>query len=88
MTKDVIGYIPLTTPTDDISALQAYGIRTVSMNDSTYLVDWGAAIVKPDGTGTPMLFSMLILRSPTSGSILTLIDKTATTNAGNMRTFC
>ncbi len=84
-TNDVIGYIPsgTTIPVDDVSALQIYSIKTVAVNNTSYEVEWGASITKLGGNN-PQPFSMLILRSPTSGAILTFIDDSLTTNAGNI----
>ena len=83
----VKGYIPPNTvpsATDDVSALQAYHIKPdYSPNNSSYEVGWGASITKPSETN-PLSFSILVLRSPTSGAILTFIDNTSTTVTSNI----
>jgi len=89
--KSVIGYIPLVSvsTSNDVDALIQYGIKiSPSTSDvATYDMDWGATISKLNGD--PMPFSMLILRSPISGTIRTFIDNTQSVpdpNIGNLLT--
>jgi len=77
--KMVIGATDETVslPSDDIAALNLYDI-TVSntiTDDDKYDVEWGSLLNTVDGN--PMSFTILILRSPTSGVIRTFIDDTA-----------
>lgn len=70
---NVIGY---RTPgavqaTSDIEELQSnYRLQISPLDQETGEVKWGAQIVQPKTT-TPMPFSLLVLRSPLSGSIVT-----------------
>lgn len=76
--KSVIGYIPPSSvsPDDDIDALKLYNIRiSPSTSDSaSYDLEWGSSISKLNSNRDPMLFSMLILRSPVSGITRTFIN--------------
>lgn len=81
--KNVIGIIPLSVPpppTDEIPLLDAYHIfvsPTTSDND-TYNLEWDASMMNVAASTDPVKnFSMLILRSPTSGIIRTFIDADA-----------
>jgi len=71
--KTVIGDIPAGNPgSNDVDALIAYDIRTSSLAGENYEIEWGSTLDHQNGD--PMAFSMLILRSPTSGLIRTFID--------------
>ena len=60
------------TATDDIEALKTYTYGISNDHEDTYDMDWGSSIANIDGS--TLNFSMLILRSPTSGIIRTFID--------------
>ena len=76
--KSVIGTIPNppTASTDDVDVLKDYKVQVSDVNSETYDVEWGASLVRPGGN-TSMAFSMLILRSPTSGVVRTFINPNA-----------
>jgi type II secretory pathway pseudopilin PulG len=64
------------TATDDVTELKDNYTLTVSpVAQETKDVSWGATIVKP-GTTTPQPLSMLVVRSPLSGAVLTFITTT------------
>ena len=71
--KKVIG-LDLNAPilSDDVAALQQYSPVVLSTPISTYTIDWGSLI--KDISNNPMTFSILILRSPSSGIVRTFID--------------
>lgn len=80
--------------TDDTSVLKTYSIATQA--PEVYDISWGARIVRPKTT-TDALTSVLIVRSPLSGTILTYIsdgdhtnDIQGMLNTGNMveKDFC
>jgi type II secretory pathway pseudopilin PulG len=56
---------------DDIAALQNYTLRA-STTSEVKEIDWGATLVNP-GTGTALTTSVMIIRSPLSGSVLTFV---------------
>lgn len=82
--NDVIGSIPLTasgkeaptTGLDDINIFKkdngvglpkGYGVYLSTINEQEYDISWGASL--SDQAGAPLEFSILIARSPISGSI-------------------
>jgi type II secretory pathway pseudopilin PulG len=70
---NVVGYRAAGAPqqTSDIAELRTnYILRVSPLDQVTDEVRWGGRVVRPDST-TSMSFSMLVLRSPLSGSILT-----------------
>lgn len=70
---NVIGYrTPGVEPaTSDIVELQNnYTLQVSPLDQEEQEVKWGSQIVQPQST-TPMPFSMLVLRSPLSGSVMT-----------------
>jgi type II secretory pathway pseudopilin PulG len=69
--SNVVGYKSGTTATtSDITELKTnYTLSVSPINQETKEVSWGAQVVKQKTT-TPMPFSMLIIRSPLSGSVL------------------
>jgi len=73
--KTVVGYIPSnsTIESNDVDELRQYNINVSPVTNETYDIEWGASLVRP-GTNTAMVFSMLVLRSPSSGTIRTFID--------------
>jgi len=76
--KSIIGYIPdaQTASTNDVDILKDYSIRISPSGSEVYDMEWGSSIVRP-GAGTPMVFSMLTLRSPISGVLRTFVDPNA-----------
>jgi type II secretory pathway pseudopilin PulG len=76
-TSDVIGY---RTPgasesSSDITELTTnYKLTASPIDQQTEEVSWGAQIVKQKTT-TPMPFSLLIIRSPLSGSVMTFTSE-------------
>lgn len=84
--SDVVGYRTSTAPTEasDIAEIQTnYVLGLSKINQETTQVAWGATIVKP-GTTEPMPFSMLILRSPLSGSVMAYSQPGQTTDLMSM----
>lgn len=73
----VVGYrlpgVPEAT-SDIVEVRDNYRLGRSTINQDSMEVDWGATIVRP-GTTTPMPLSMLILRSPLSGSIMTYVSE-------------
>jgi type II secretory pathway pseudopilin PulG len=87
--KDVIGYIPATlvSASNDIEALQQYKIKVSPVSDDTYLLGWGALLVKPQPySNDAAQFSILILRSPSSGVIRTFINSSQAISDYNVAT--
>ena len=77
--KSVIGYIPsgsATLPLNDVEALNQYNVQISPVGSETYNMEWGSSIVI-QGSNNPMVFSLLILRSPTSGIMRTFINPSA-----------
>lgn len=71
--SDVIGYKSpaATTATSDILELTTnYRLTASPIDQEEVEVSWGAQIVRPNSV-TPMPLSMLILRSPLSGTVMT-----------------
>ena len=85
--KNVIGIIPdqpippnPPLPTDDVGLINKYRIEVSTAmvtDDDTYNLEWDASMKNVVTNHNPMEFSMLILRSPTSGIIRTFIDADA-----------
>lgn len=87
--ETVIGTIPSTSSgTNDISAFIDYKIKTSSMGSDKYDVDWGASMDLASGASVspPDGFSILILRSPTSGVIRTFVDNNHVINDSLIQT--
>lgn len=81
--KSVIGTIPNfpTASTNDVDVLKDYGINVSPVNGEMYDIEWGASIdspILPSGIH-PIVFSMLILRSPLSGTIRSFVSEDTTT---------
>ncbi|HMI09344.1 MAG TPA: prepilin-type N-terminal cleavage/methylation domain-containing protein [Candidatus Saccharimonadales bacterium] len=74
--SNVVGYrTSLTTPpapTDLAEITTNYRLGTSPIDDENSQVEWGAQIVKPKTT-TLQPFSMMIIRSPLSGSVMTFV---------------
>jgi len=60
-----------------------YKLGVAPINQETQDVSWGAQVVKPK-TKTPMPLSILILRSPLSGAVLTFVKDGVQTNLLSM----
>ena len=72
----VIGYINPDTKivqSNDVAVLNEYALNILPTSTTQYLIEWGASMVRP-ASSAPQSFSMLIIRSPTSGIIRTFID--------------
>lgn len=71
---DVVGYrasgVVVPPATTDLAELQTYKLGVSSANIDSNTVAWGAKVVSPNTTNA-YSFSMLIIRSPQSGSIMT-----------------
>ena len=86
--KSVIGYIPsgsLISSWDDVAALNQYDVQISPVSSETYSMEWGSSIVA-QGSNNPMVFSILILRSPTSGIVRTFIDPSTVVSDSNVAT--
>lgn len=84
--NNVTGFIPTTstTPLDDNTIFiknnsgggstlpNGYGVYVSDVNKQTYDISWDASLSKTDGSG--LSFSMLIVRSPLSGTIRTFFE--------------
>jgi type II secretory pathway pseudopilin PulG len=84
----VVGYRQLgaTTAPSDVQELQTnYTMAVSPINQETTEVSWGAQIVEPKTT-TPMPLSMLVVRSPLSGALLTFTADGIQTNVKGMVT--
>jgi hypothetical protein len=73
--KSVIGYIPSDSSValNDVDTLKQYNIQISPVTGETYEIEWGSSLTKPGGN-IAMVFSMLILRSPSSGIVRTFIN--------------
>lgn len=74
----VVGYDTSTvadTDTSDLAILKNnYSLNILPTSSQDYAVEWGSALVKAGGGNNPLAFSVLILRSPSSGVVRTFID--------------
>jgi hypothetical protein len=68
--------------TNDIDALKQYIMIRSSLDEEVASVSWGAQIVKPR-TDTPQDITILVLRSPLSGSLRTFIPTGALPSPGS-----
>jgi type II secretory pathway pseudopilin PulG len=69
-----------TPANSDIEELKTnYQLGLSPIDQEQVEVNWGAQIVRPNTT-TPMPFSMLIVRSPLNGSVMTFTSEGITTN--------
>ena len=69
----------------DIAALSDYNIKPMAATTSNeYNLEWSPTLVNV--SNTPISFSILILRSPLSGSPRTFINSTAIISDGNLKT--
>lgn len=84
--KDVIGYIGSESVSglNDIDALKEYTKAKVStLETEIYSIEWGSSVV-PQKSNIGMNFSILILRSPASGTIRTFIDSENVINSDDI----
>jgi len=76
ITANVIGVranpLDMTPVENDIDALKQYIMATSSIDEETTPVSWGAQVVKPV-TNEQQNITILVLRSPLSGSLLTFV---------------
>lgn len=82
----VVGYRSpgAVTQTNDIAELTTnYKLGTAPIDQDDSSVNWGAQIVKPKTTA-PMPLSILVIRSPLSGAMMTFVKEGVQTNAGSM----
>lgn len=82
----VVGYrnpagVTQTSDIDEIATNYKLGIAAIDQDDQS--VSWGAEVVKPL-TSTPMPLSILIVRSPLSGAMMTFTKEGVQTNLGSM----
>lgn len=79
--KTVVGALSTTladldNTTNDIDALELYEIRVDDDSEETYSPEWDTIFNTPESSGiVSSKFSILILRSPSSGTIRTFIDE-------------
>lgn len=73
----VVGYINpnAVTNTNDLQTLQLYALNTIPTSEEEYPIEWNAELQQAGGD-MPLAFSVLILRSPTSGIVRTFINPT------------
>jgi type II secretory pathway pseudopilin PulG len=78
---NVVGYRAASTPAaaSDIDELKTYKLTISPIEQDASEVSWGAQVVKPETT-TPLQLSMLIVRSPLSGAVLTFTAEGSQTN--------
>lgn len=71
----VVGYIPPSAKlsSNDLDTLQLYKLNTIPSSTEEYTIEWGSSVHRPGGDA-PLAFSLLILRSPTSGIVRTFIN--------------
>lgn len=84
---DVVGYrasnFVVPPAMTDLAELQTYKLGVSSTSGDSDTVAWGAKVVSPNTTN-PFEFSMLIIRSPQSGSIMTFTAPGAPPPAGGL----
>lgn len=78
-TKDVLGNdtSSSTDASDDLSSLKNAAITTSNVGTETYDLEWGSSVAYKTSDNQPYI---LILRSPSSGTIRTFISKTTPLN--------
>jgi type II secretory pathway pseudopilin PulG len=88
--SNVIGYRSLGAPqvpaTDDLTELSYYKLGTSPIDQDTTDVAWGAEIINPTPPNASQQLSMLIIRSPLSGSIMTYTTPHIETDLASMIT--
>lgn len=80
--KTVVGKDNSELVTNDIDSLQKYAadFSSVLATNQDYPLTWGTTLNKTNGPNYTTNFSMLIIRSPLSGSILTFISQDKATS--------
>jgi hypothetical protein len=84
--SNVVGYEQpgATQQASDITELTTnYKLGISPIDQDTTDVNWGAQVVKQK-TSTPMSFSVLIIRSPLSGSVMTFVSQGIPSNIGSL----
>ena len=82
---NVVGYRPSgAQQTNDIAELQAYLYGFSPVDTDTQQVSWGATIVQPKKS-SPQPASLLIIRSPLSGRILSFTTTHQVTNVADLK---
>ncbi|HEU5121800.1 MAG TPA: prepilin-type N-terminal cleavage/methylation domain-containing protein [Candidatus Saccharimonadales bacterium] len=84
---NVVGYrIPgaATASSDLLEMKNNYRLGISPIDQETTEVAWGAQIVKPGAGVTPASMSILIIRSPLSGSLFTFTQDSIQSNLNNM----
>jgi len=86
-TSNVVGYKSDSVPdaANDIDDLKLYTLGISPINQDNQEVSWGAQVVKQKTT-TPQPLSILVVRSPLSGSIMTFTADGVQTNIASMVT--
>lgn len=71
----VVGYISPTTilNSNDLESLKLYEMNTIQSSSEEYTIEWGSSLHRAGGD-SPLSFSLLILRSPSSGIVRTFIN--------------
>ena len=84
--SNVVGYKAPNAPdaTSDIAELENYAMAVSTINQETDEVSWGARIVSPQNLANPQSMSILIVRSPLSGAVLTFTTEATPQNVGDM----
>lgn len=86
--KMVLGFAPSTSTStlndvDIFRSPQGYGVKATDDMSDTYDLEWGSSIV--DTHNAASVFSLLILRSPTSGTLRTFIDPATVVADGDIQ---
>ncbi|MBC7943578.1 hypothetical protein H7X68_03725 [Candidatus Saccharibacteria bacterium] len=83
----VVGHISPTAPLDssDLATLKNYKLNILPISSQDYAIEWGSSLVQPGGNN-PLAFSILILRSPSSGVVRTFIDSRRAVASGEIVT--
>ncbi len=78
--KSIVGTIPAipVASTNDVDVLKSYNIQVSAANSENYELEWGSSITS-QAPSKSIVFSMLVLRSPASGSIRTFVSDNTTT---------
>ncbi len=83
---NIVGYRPAgAQQTNDLAELQSYSYGFSPVDADKQQVGWGATIVQPKKT-SPQAASVLIVRSPLSGRILSFTSTREVTNAADLKT--
>ena len=84
--SNIVGYKSPSAPvaTSDITELENYALSVTTINQETDEVSWGARIVNPQNLANPQSLSILIVRSPLSGAVLTFTTEGVSQDVGGM----